>query len=109
MAKMPVDQFGFYVFLEPYVEGYYKIDKKEKARDLFQQVVIKYQESLDYYANFQLDDQYEQASEIITSIERYRGLLDIVIANDNETFGENEVTIFNDYLKRFRHFYEDEQ
>ncbi|NAS32131.1 DUF2723 domain-containing protein [Flavobacteriaceae bacterium R38] len=108
IEKMPVDYFGFYVFLEPYVEGYYKIDKKDKARDLFKQVVVKYQESLDYYSNFELDKQYESASDIVTDIERYRGLLDIVIANDDETFGKSEVETFNNYLKKFRHFYEDE-
>ncbi len=108
MEKMPVDDFGFYVFLEPYIEGYYKIDKKEKARAIFKQVASKYQESLNYYNTLNNVNQYNYISDIVTDIERYRGLLNIVVTNDDETFGRQEADTFNTYLTMFRHLYEDE-
>ncbi|NER12690.1 DUF2723 domain-containing protein [Leptobacterium flavescens] len=107
MEKMPVDNFGYYVFLEPYVEGYYKVGQKEKAREIYKDVAEKYQESLNYYSQLDLDKQYDHVSDIITDVERYRGLLDIVIANDDETFGRDQVEKFNTYLKQFSHFYDE--
>ncbi|MEH6703378.1 MAG: DUF2723 domain-containing protein [Galbibacter orientalis] len=105
MEKMPFGYFGYYVFLEPYVEGYYKVGEKEKARALYKEVAKKYQESLNYYSNLPIDTQYSYASDIVSDIERYRSLLDIVVANDDKEFGLPETTTFNEYLERFSHFY----
>ena len=32
--KMPIDYFGYYSLLVPFVDGYYRIDQIEKAQDL---------------------------------------------------------------------------
>ncbi|WP_340075252.1 DUF2723 domain-containing protein [Leptobacterium sp. I13] len=109
MEKMPVDKFGYYVFLEPYMEGYYKIDKKEKARVIFNQIAVKYQENLDYYSTLPLDLQYQMASDIVSDIERYRGILDILVINDDEKIGREKVDQFNTYLEKFNHFYRDDE
>ncbi len=49
MEKMPVDKFGFYTLLEPYISAYYEIGKVEKGRKLYKDVTKKYQENLVYY------------------------------------------------------------
>ncbi len=35
MTNMPVKYFAFYAFVEPYVDGYYKVGETQKARDLY--------------------------------------------------------------------------
>ena len=73
MEKMPVDDFGYYSLLEPYVLGYYELDKRDKARNLYQQVVKIYQEKLLYYSGMKVKRQFMIADEIISDMEKYRG------------------------------------
>ena len=111
MDNMPVDQFGFYTLLEPYIGAYYEVKNKEKAQQLFKDVANKYQENLTYYSRLKVENQERLFQEIITDIERYKGLLDVLIEYDTD-FAEKEGDIFNNYLKLFSHFYgspEDEQ
>ena len=50
MQKMPVDIFGYYVYLEPFIGAYYETEADDKARALYKEVVVKYQESLNYFS-----------------------------------------------------------
>jgi hypothetical protein len=109
MEKMPVKYFEFYSLLEPYILGYFELDKPEKARAVFQDVSKKYQENLLYFSGMKLKQQYSLAEEIISNMERYRALIDILIVYDTEEFAKAEATKFNDYLKLFRHFYDDSE
>jgi len=105
MEKMPVDMFGFYTLLEPYVIAYYDVDSIEKARQLFMQVSAKYQETLTYYSSLTIDNQEQLFEEIYIDIERYRGLVDVLVMNENDTdFVEAEMNKFNSYLRLFSHF-----
>ncbi|MGV6830078.1 MAG: protein O-mannosyl-transferase family [bacterium] len=109
MEKMPVDIFGYYTLLEPYVLTYYDVGATEKARALFKDVAKKYQENLVYYSGLSIDNQERFFEEIYIDIERYRGLVDAVIVNDKEDeFIEQEMRVFNDHLKRFKHFMGDD-
>lgn len=105
MEKMPVEYFEYYSLLEPYVIGYYELDKDEKARKVYLDVTKKYQEHLNYYNSLKFGKQRLIADEIISDVERYRSLVQLVIQYDDEAFGRAEATKFNDYLKMFRHFY----
>ena len=46
MEKMPVDDFGYYTLLEPYITAYYEVEAIDKARKLYKDVSKKYQEKL---------------------------------------------------------------
>ncbi|OAB80521.1 glycosyltransferase family 117 protein [Cochleicola gelatinilyticus] len=105
MEKMPVEYFEYYSLLEPFVLGYYEVGSPEKGRELYKKVAKKYQEKLTYYSGMKVKNQYPIADEIISDMERYRGLVDVVIVKDDEAFGREEASKFNDYLKMFRHFY----
>ncbi|NJW52317.1 glycosyltransferase family 117 protein [Salinimicrobium oceani] len=105
MEKMPVEHFEYYTLLEPFIQGYYEVGKKEKARELWRQVARKYQENLTYYSSLELDRQYSRGNEIVTDIERYRSLVDLMIMNDSEEIAREEADKFNQYLMLFRHFY----
>jgi hypothetical protein len=102
MEKMPVDIFGYYTLLEPYISAYYQVNSKDKARKLFKDVSKKYQENLTYYSSLSLSNQQRMFEEIYTDIERYRGLVDVIIVNDNdEDFIKTEMETFNNTLRLF--------
>jgi hypothetical protein len=105
MEKMPTKDFEYYSLLEPYVLGYYEVGNNEKARTLFKEVSTIYQEKLLYYSGMKVQRQFGIADEIISDMEKYRGLVDILIVMDSEEFARPEANKFNDYLKLFRHFY----
>ena len=100
MTNMPVDYFNYYTLLEPYVSAYYEVGAKDKARGLFKEVSKKYQESLTYYGNLKIEKQYRKAEDIITDIERYKSLVDVLLQYDEE-LAETEMETFNNYLKLF--------
>lgn len=105
MEKMPVDYYGYYTLLEPYISGYYEVEEPEKARELWLQIAKKYQEKLTWYSTLDLDRQYRLGSEIITDIERYRSLVDLLIINDKQDLAKEKAEEFNKYLMLFQHFY----
>ncbi|QLG44589.1 glycosyltransferase family 117 protein [Costertonia aggregata] len=107
MKNMPLDYYGFYAFVEPFVDGYYKVGEKQKARELYNGLKKKYQERLEYYANVPLDEQYDNIDDIIGDMEGYRRNIDILITNNDREFAEKETLIFNEYIDRFNHFYKD--
>ena len=100
MENMPVDKFGYYTLLEPYISGYYEVGSKDKARQLFQDVAVKYQENLTYYSELTRDNQFKNAQEIFTDIERYRALI-VVLAKYDEDFAEKEFMTFDNYQNLF--------
>ncbi|GAA3646055.1 glycosyltransferase family 117 protein [Flavivirga jejuensis] len=107
MNNMPVEYFGYYTLLEPYINAYYEVGNKEKAQRLFKDVANKYQESLSYYSSLKTDHQEHLFEDIYTDIQRYKGLVDVLIQYDIE-FAETEGQTFNNFLKSFRHFYGDQ-
>ncbi|NNC50171.1 MAG: DUF2723 domain-containing protein [Flaviramulus sp.] len=108
MTNMPVEYFGYYTLLEPYISTYYAVGNKEKAQRLFKEVSRKYQENLSYYSSLKIDDQERLFEDIYTDIQRYKGLVDVLVEYDIE-FAETEGDIFNNYLRAFNHFYGDDE
>ncbi|MGJ5641761.1 glycosyltransferase family 117 protein [Formosa sp. S-31] len=104
MKNMPVDYFGYYTLLEPYISGYYEVGAKDKARKLFKDVSAKYQEYLAYYSTVSIEKQYEYAEDIITNIERYKAIVDVLLQYDDD-FADQEMNTFTNNLKLFEHFY----
>ena len=76
IEKMPLDYFGYYSLLVPFVDGYYRIDAIEKAQDLSQKIAYKYADRLEYFTSLDANTQYGLGEEIITEIERYRTLVE---------------------------------
>ena len=108
MTNMPVEHFGYYTFVEPFVDGYYKVGETEKARALFEKLKAIYQDRLEYYSGIPLDEQYDMIEEIISDMEGYRRNIDILIDNDDREMAEIETQVFNESIDLFCHFYQDE-
>ncbi|WP_033957581.1 DUF2723 domain-containing protein [Psychroserpens jangbogonensis] len=109
MQKMPVDKFGYYTLLEPYIGGYYEIEKIEKARQLYQDVAIKYQENLKYYSELSIENQTRYLDEIVSDIERYRSLVDLLVIYNDKDLALEETEKFNNYLRLFKHFTDEDE
>ncbi len=108
MEKMPVRHFGFYTFVEPFIDSYYRTGSTMEAREVFSDLKKIYQERLSYYAGTPLDEQYANIDEIISDMEAYRRIIDITIEHDTRDVSERETLIFNEYIDKFRHFYQDD-
>ena len=108
MLKMPVDDFGYYTLLEPYISAYYEVESLEKGRKLYKDVTKIYQEKLSYYSELTIENQTRYLDEIVTNIERYRSLVDILVIYNDEEFALEETEKFNNYLKLFSYFSDEE-
>ncbi|WP_428230149.1 glycosyltransferase family 117 protein [Flavobacterium sp.] len=104
MTKMPLDKFGYYSLVEPFAGGYYKVGETAKAHDLLNKLVQKYKEDLNYYATLTPGDQTDLAIDIITDIERYRSLLQVMKDNNDLAFYEKHKVTFNTYVNVFERF-----
>ncbi|MCW4468292.1 DUF2723 domain-containing protein [Flavobacterium sp. MFBS3-15] len=102
MKKMPVEYFGYYTLLEPFVQGYYETGQRDEARRLLDKLIKKYQENLDFYAGYSPSEQQAEHMEIITNIERYRGLLFLMEDHQDMQYYEKEKAVFNKYNAKFR-------
>jgi len=71
--------------------------------------MTKYKQNLNYYKDLKLSDQKDIAIEIITDIERYRGLLHVMKdCGDLEFYNKNKEQ-FNSYNKVFEYFGRDNE
>ncbi|MDR5589323.1 DUF2723 domain-containing protein [Christiangramia sp. SM2212] len=109
MEKMPLEYYEYYTLLEPFVTGYYEVNRPQKAREIWEKIVKKYQENLTYYSSWDVERQYMYADEIITDMERYRGLVDIMMVYEDRDTAMKKAEEFNNYLKLFRHFYREDE
>jgi hypothetical protein len=107
IEKMPLDYFGYYSLIVPFVDGYYRIDEIKTAQELSQSIAEKYIDRLSYFKSLDANLQYTMGEEIITEIERYRTLIEADLKH-----GENiELTpILNQFMesiKPFKYLYGD--
>ncbi len=105
MENMPVEYFGYYAFVEPFVDGYFKVGETEKARELYHKLKTIYQEHLDYYVSLPFEDQRMFLDDIIPDLEAYSRIIDILINNKEKNMAEKETLVFNEYIAKFERFY----
>lgn len=101
MEKMPVDKFKLYTLVEPFVEGYYRIDKPEKARKVFNDLGFMYKDHLDYYKTLSLEEQLLIPDDIITDLERYKTIIITGIENKDLSIIKEEIPYYLNALKPF--------
>ncbi|MNQ20049.1 hypothetical protein D3C85_331310 [compost metagenome] len=104
MTKMPLEKYDYYSLIDPFAEGYYAIGEKAKAQELLKKLIEKYRENLNYYGKLEPSDQTSIAIEIITDIERYRGLLQIMKKNNDLALYNESKIPFNTYINMFERF-----
>ncbi|MCF8321763.1 MAG: DUF2723 domain-containing protein [Flavobacterium sp.] len=109
MTKMPFEKFNYYSVLEPFAKGYYELGEKAKAQQLLEKLIGKYKENLNYYGNLSISDQSDIAIDIITDIERYRSLLEVMEEKGDSVFYNKNRVTFNTYITNFKHFERDKE
>ena len=103
--KMPIDYFGYYSLLIPFIDGYYRLGEEAKARDMSKKIALKYFDRLEYFSSLSLSEQYLIAEEIITEIERYRTLLEAVLESKDQKILSDEIDKFIEISKPFMFLY----
>ncbi len=101
LEKMPIDYYMYYSTIDPFADGLYKVNEKEKARKLLGELMVKYQEHLKYYKTFKPSDKSYIVSEIMTDLYRYKSLLKIMKDNGDIDFLNKNLAIYSSYSKMF--------
>jgi len=99
LEKMPIDYFGFYSLLEPYISTYYKLGKFDKGDALFSSLSKKYEQKLNYYSNLSFSRTsdfsiYTFAEKIITDTERFRSLVESSLESKDNKLKSKAIEIF---------------
>jgi len=104
LTKMPMDQYAYYTMVEPFAGGLYAIGEKQKARELLQRLIGKYQQELTFYKGMRNSEQGLIAVDIVSAIERYRSLLLVMKERGDIEFYTKNRAAFNQYNDKFKLF-----
>jgi len=101
LEKMPVQKFGHYSMLISYVDLYYQLNEKEKARKLASDLKKVLQENLVYYSQFDESEIESIFGEIKQSLLMYDQLVKTTIRFDDEKYATSVKDEYVEYLKLF--------
>ncbi|RZJ63350.1 MAG: DUF2723 domain-containing protein [Flavobacterium sp.] len=104
MAKMPMDYYGYYTMVEPFAGGYYALGDKKSAHDLLERLMTKYKQNLTYYGGLGASEQNLIAVDIVSDIERYRSLLEVMKQRGDVEFYNKNKAMFNQFNDKFKRF-----
>ncbi len=107
MEKMPLDYFGYYSLLVPFVDTYYRLGALESAQNLAKQVSFKYSDELEYFASLSPSEQFIMGEEIITQVERYRTLMEAILIHEDRELLKSELDHFISSIQPFKNLYGD--
>ncbi len=108
MEKLPLDIMGHYSMIEPFISGYYEVENLDKARDLLNRTILKYQDEIDHYKALRLEEQIEAQEEIFTAILRYNSLVETAVFYEDQQMMDKHVDLYNAYLAAFPRFFDDD-
>jgi len=86
---MPVAKFGYYSLVLGHIEDYYKIGAKNKARNLSKILIEKYQENLEYFAQFSQQELNLVFDEIESNLRQYQNLVQTAISYDDDKYANS--------------------
>ncbi len=107
IEKMPIEKFEHYGMVMGYIETYYKLGDKEKARKVATTIISKLKEKLDYLSQF--NDSYLEA--IFDDIERnllmYDNIVRTTVEFDDDSYSEKIRNNYVDTIKLYKNLMED--
>jgi hypothetical protein len=107
MEHMPLEYYGNYSMLEPFVTGYYELNKKEKARNLLDKIILKYQNELDHYNALTLQEQEINYTRIQQALVRYNSITEVPVFYKDQEMIDKHVDAYNEYFKPFVRYLND--
>jgi hypothetical protein len=108
MEHMPLDHYGHYSMIEPFVSGYYEVENIEKARNLLTAVIAKYKDELDHLKVLTLDEQVDASLEIQSAIVRYNSLVEVAVFYEDQKMLDLHAEVYNTYVKAFPRFFDED-
>ena len=102
MEKMPVNKFKLYTLVEPFVDGFYRINKPEKARKVFNDLGFMYKDHINYYKTLPLEEQLLIPDDILTDLERYKTIIITGIENKDLSIIKEEIPYYLNAIKPFK-------
>lgn len=102
--KTPLEHYGYYSTLNALADGYYKVGEKEKARQLLDKIMKKYQENIGYYKTFKPSEQIHLTSDIMTDLYHYKNLLKVMKDNKDTAYYLKNKATYNSYNKMFEQY-----
>jgi hypothetical protein len=107
LEKMPLNYFGYYSLMVPFVDGYYSLNENNKAQALSKAIAYKYSDRLEYFSSLNADLQYSLGEEIITEIERYRALVEADLKHAEKANLASTLNQFIQASNPFKYLYGD--
>ena len=101
MTNIPLEYYGYYDFATPFLSGYYQIGNTIEARKLFHKLKKVYQERLVYYASMDMGEKYSNIENILSNLQAYRRLLDILEQFNDVELLSKETERFNLHVESF--------
>jgi hypothetical protein len=102
MTHTPVEHYGYDTFVEPFLDGYFKVGATEQAKKTYLQLKRIYEDELEYYKKLPVDESYDRIEDILENLQGYRRLIDILMESDEKEFADQEMQHFNTYLETFQ-------
>jgi len=102
MEKMPVDKFKLYTLVEPFIAGYYQINKPQKAKGVFNDLAFMYKDHLNYYQTLPIEEQGYIVDDILTDLERYKTIIITGIENKDTSIIKEEIPYYLNAIKPFK-------
>jgi hypothetical protein len=84
IEKMPIARYGHYSMVLGYIENYYMIDKKEKARSVANTLVTIFRDRIDYYSTLDNKGIASNYNDIETTLLMYNNIVASADENDKE-------------------------
>jgi len=84
IEKMPIARYGHYSMVLGYIENYYMIDKKEKARNVANTLVTIFRDRIDYYSTLDNKGIATNYEDIETTLLMYNNIVAAADENDKE-------------------------
>lgn len=101
LEKMPVNKFGHYSMLISYLDIYYALNKKEKARKLASELKTVLQENLTYYSQYDENNIEDVFNDIERNLLMYDQIVKTAIQFDDEDYATSLRDEYVTYLKLF--------
>jgi hypothetical protein len=103
LEKMPANKFYNHGMLMDYVDSYYRLGQKQKARALAEQIIGNTQEWLQYFSKF--NDSYFPSiyDELENNLLLYGEVVKMTSKYDDKAYSEKAQSKYMEHLEMFKH------
>lgn len=102
VQHIPIEYYGYYNFVLPFIDGCFKIGETKKALETYAHIKKIYEDRLRYLMGLSIDEKYGHVENILEDLQGYRRLIDILYENGEKRFAEQETQNFNGYVDAFQ-------